>query len=97
MQTFGAFFDLRLVSYELQLFLFSWFAPHLEIFRGVGVIGYYVAKLWDKDGILPNRIFMIGFFGLSTILWTVYAIRGVSFLKVLIDFHFEFSILQTAK
>lgn len=58
---------------------FSWYAPHLEVFRGVGVIGYYVAKLLDKDGILPNRIFMISFFGLSTILWIVYAIRSVSF------------------
>ncbi|KAI6176912.1 Fatty acid hydroxylase domain-containing protein [Aphelenchoides bicaudatus] len=64
MQSFGAFFDLR------------WFAPHLEIFRGIGVIGYYVAKLFDKDGILPNRIFMISFFGVSTILWTAYAIRS---------------------
>lgn len=57
---------------------FSWFAPHLEIFRGFGVIGYYVAKLFDKDGILPNRIFMISFFGLSTILWTAYEIRNVN-------------------
>ncbi|KAI6240941.1 Fatty acid hydroxylase domain-containing protein [Aphelenchoides fujianensis] len=63
MQSFGAFFDR------------CWYAAHLEIFRGIGVIAYYVHKTMDKDGILPNRIFMISFFSLSTILWTFYAIR----------------------
>ncbi|KAI6235436.1 Fatty acid hydroxylase domain-containing protein [Aphelenchoides besseyi] len=61
MQSFGAFFD--------QL----WYAPHLEIFRGVGVMIYYLNKL--MNGVFPNRIFMMSFFALSTILWIGYAIR----------------------
>lgn len=63
----------------IDYFFCRWFAPHLEIFRGIGVIAYYIVKLWDKDGILPNRIFMISFFTLSTILWIAYAIRSVNF------------------
>jgi hypothetical protein len=67
-----------LLKISLKLKKFRWFAPHLEIFRGIGVISYYVVKLMDKDGILPNRIFMIGFFALSTVMWIGYVIRVVS-------------------
>uniref|UniRef100_A0A914DPU7 Alkylglycerol monooxygenase n=1 Tax=Acrobeloides nanus TaxID=290746 RepID=A0A914DPU7_9BILA len=63
MQSFGAFFDN------------NWYAPYLEIFRCVSVVGYYVVKLFDVHGLLPNRVFMITAFASSTLMWIGYSIE----------------------
>uniref|UniRef100_A0A915D3T5 Alkylglycerol monooxygenase n=1 Tax=Ditylenchus dipsaci TaxID=166011 RepID=A0A915D3T5_9BILA len=66
MQSFGAFFD------NLP------YAPFLEIFRCIGVIGFYAAKiLLDKHGFLPNRIFMLVIFISSSLLWIGYTTTTV--------------------
>ncbi|VDM76723.1 unnamed protein product, partial [Strongylus vulgaris] len=70
MQTFSAFFDKK------------WYAPSLEISRCVGVVVFLSLKLTDKIGVGPHRLFMIGVFVCSALLWIGCCIKEVSWLSM---------------
>ncbi|CAJ0598227.1 unnamed protein product [Cylicocyclus nassatus] len=57
MQAFSAFFDK------------VWYAPSLEISRCVGVVAFLSFKLTDHIGVGPHRLFIIGVYGSSALLW----------------------------
>ncbi|KHJ91803.1 fatty acid hydroxylase family protein [Oesophagostomum dentatum] len=56
MQTFSAFFDKL------------WYAPSMEISRCIGVVVFMGFTMLNK-GVGPHRLFLVGIFGISALLW----------------------------
>ncbi|CAD5214270.1 unnamed protein product [Bursaphelenchus okinawaensis] len=62
MQGFGAVFDKK------------WYAGYIEMFRGSGVLSFYLYKIFT-DGVLPNRLCMMALFSSSILLWMFVEVR----------------------